>query len=81
MTNGVNWCASRDAIEVRYQTEEAEKCLSRGVELRVMSCRLVGSRLVDACGLSRLLPIYPTRARDAPALVICWAQSAAGSSC
>ena len=40
--------------------EEAERCRSRGFELRLVSCQPVVARIVDACGLGRLLPIYPT---------------------
>jgi anti-anti-sigma factor len=40
--------------------EEAENCRRRGVELRLVSRQPVVARLVDACGLSRMLPIYPT---------------------
>jgi anti-anti-sigma factor len=40
--------------------EEAEKCRRRGVELRLVSRQPVVARLVDACGLSGKLPIYPT---------------------
>lgn len=40
--------------------EEAQRCRDRGIELRLVSCEPVVARIVDVCGLSRLLPIYPT---------------------
>lgn len=40
--------------------DEARRCKDRGVELRLVSREPVVTRLVDACGLSGLLPIYPT---------------------
>ncbi len=40
--------------------EEAENLRRRGVELRLVSRQPVVARLVDACGLSGVLPIYPT---------------------
>ena len=40
--------------------EEAERCRVRGVELRLVSHQPIVARIVDACGLSRVLPIYPT---------------------
>jgi anti-anti-sigma factor len=40
--------------------EEAQRCHSRGIELRVVSRQPIVARVVDACGLSGMLPIYPT---------------------
>lgn len=40
--------------------EEAERCRERGIELRLVSCEPLVTRIVDACGLGGLLPIYPT---------------------
>ena len=40
--------------------EEAQRCHRRGVELRLVSRQPVIARVVDACGLSGMLPIYPT---------------------
>jgi anti-anti-sigma factor len=40
--------------------EEAENLRRRGVELRLVSRQPVVARIVDACGLSGVLPIYPT---------------------
>jgi anti-anti-sigma factor len=40
--------------------EEAQRCRGRGVELRLVSHQPIVARIVDACGLSRTLPIYPT---------------------
>ena len=40
--------------------EEAQRCHSRGIELRLVSRQPVVARIVDACGLSAMLPIYPT---------------------
>jgi anti-anti-sigma factor len=40
--------------------DEARRCRERGIELRLVSCEPVVARIVDACGLSRLLPVYPT---------------------
>lgn len=40
--------------------DEAQRCKDRGVELRLVSREPIVARIVDACGLSGLLPIYPT---------------------
>jgi len=40
--------------------EEAQRCHSRDIELRLVSRQPVVARIVDACGLSAMLPIYPT---------------------
>jgi anti-anti-sigma factor len=40
--------------------DEAERCQRRGVELRLVSSQPVVARIVDACGLSRVLHVYPT---------------------
>jgi anti-anti-sigma factor len=40
--------------------DEARRCRERGIELRVVSRQLVVTRIVDACGLGDMLPIYPT---------------------
>ncbi|MGD1282208.1 anti-sigma factor antagonist [Mycobacterium seoulense] len=40
--------------------DEAKRCKDRGVELRLVSREPIVARIVDACGLSALLPIYPT---------------------
>jgi anti-anti-sigma factor len=40
--------------------DEAERCHRRGVELRLVSRQPVVARIVKACGLGRLLPVYPT---------------------
>jgi anti-anti-sigma factor len=40
--------------------EEAERCHRRGIELRLVSRQSIVARIVDACGFSGLLPIYPT---------------------
>lgn len=40
--------------------EEAQRCHRRGVELRVVSCQPIVSRIIKSCGLSEVLPIYPT---------------------
>ncbi|OBH21725.1 anti-anti-sigma factor [Mycobacterium sp. E1715] len=40
--------------------DEAKRCKNRGVELRLVSREPIVARIVDACGLSALLPIYPT---------------------
>ncbi|WP_442791244.1 anti-sigma factor antagonist [Mycobacterium sp. Aquia_216] len=46
------------AVEVL--ADEAENCRRRGVELRLVSPQPIVARIVDACGLSGVLPIYPT---------------------
>ncbi|WAC94424.1 anti-sigma factor antagonist [Mycobacterium sp. Aquia_213] len=46
------------AVEVL--AEQAEILRRRGVELRLVSPQRIVSRIVDACGLSAVLPIYPT---------------------
>ena len=40
--------------------DEAQRCRERGVELRLVSQEPIVARIVDACGLSGVLPIYPT---------------------
>ena len=40
--------------------KEAQRCQDRGIELRLVSREPIVARIVDACGLSRVLPIYPT---------------------
>jgi anti-anti-sigma factor len=41
-------------------TDEARRCRQRGIELRLVTCDPLVTRIVDACGLNRELPIYPT---------------------
>ena len=50
--------------------EEAQRCQIRGIELRLVSRQRVVARIVDACGLSGMLPIYPT-ADSALAIAAC----------
>lgn len=40
--------------------EEAQRCRARGVELRLVSHQPIIDRIVAACGLGGVLPIYPT---------------------
>ncbi|HYQ36215.1 MAG TPA: anti-sigma factor antagonist [Mycobacterium sp.] len=40
--------------------DEARGCKQRGIELRLVSCDPIVRRVIDACGLNHLLPIYPT---------------------
>ncbi|GFG96727.1 anti-sigma factor antagonist [Mycobacterium timonense] len=40
--------------------DEAKRCQQRGIELRLVSCEPIVARIIDACGLSGVLPIYPT---------------------
>lgn len=40
--------------------EQAQGCHRRGAELRLVSREPVVARVVEACGLSGTLPIYPT---------------------
>jgi anti-anti-sigma factor len=40
--------------------EEAERCRGRGVELRLVSHEPSVARVVASCGLSHVLPVYPT---------------------
>jgi anti-anti-sigma factor len=40
--------------------EEAYRCQERGIELRLVSHEPLVARIVDACGLNGVLPIYPT---------------------
>ncbi|MEB4210904.1 anti-sigma factor antagonist [Mycobacterium sp. 94-17] len=49
--------------------EEAHSCRERGIDLRVVTCAPFVTRVVDACGLGGVLPIYPTvdSALSAPA--------------
>lgn len=39
--------------------EEAKRCQERGIDLRLVSCEPIVARIIDACGLSGMLPIYP----------------------
>jgi len=40
--------------------DEAERCRDRGVELHLVSPQPIVARIVEACGLSRMLSVYPT---------------------
>lgn len=40
--------------------DEAKRCHLRDVELRLVSCQPIVSRIVALCGLSEMLPLYPT---------------------
>lgn len=40
--------------------DEAHRCRERGIELRLVSADPQVARIVDACGLNGVLPIYPT---------------------
>jgi len=40
--------------------DQAQRCKERGIELRLVSCEPIVARIVDACGLNSVLPIYPT---------------------
>ncbi len=40
--------------------DEMELCQGRGIELRLVSCQPVVARIVEACGLRAVLPVYPT---------------------
>ncbi|OBH02163.1 MULTISPECIES: anti-sigma factor antagonist [unclassified Mycobacterium] len=40
--------------------DEAQRCRDRGIELRLVSHEPIVARIVDACGLNAILPIYPT---------------------
>jgi anti-anti-sigma factor len=40
--------------------DEAHRCKERGIELRLVSREPLVIRIVDVCGLNRLLPIYPS---------------------
>jgi anti-anti-sigma factor len=40
--------------------DEAERCQSRGVALRLVSCNPGVARIVAACGLDGVLPVHPT---------------------
>jgi anti-anti-sigma factor len=40
--------------------DEAHRCRERGIELRLVGREAIIARIVDACGLGALLPIYPT---------------------
>lgn len=50
---------------------EAQRCKERGIELRLVSTAALVTRIVDACGLNRMLPIYPT-VDDAVATAARW---------
>jgi anti-anti-sigma factor len=40
--------------------DEAHRCRDRGIELRLVGRERIIARIVDACGLGALLPVYPT---------------------
>ncbi len=40
--------------------DELDECRERGVELRLVSCQPVVTRIVEACGLGAVLPVFPT---------------------
>lgn len=40
--------------------DEAQRCRERGIELRLVSREPRVARIVDACALTGVLPIYPT---------------------
>ena len=40
--------------------DEAEGCRRRGIDLRVVSRQQIVPRIIAACGLTELLPVYPT---------------------
>ncbi|HTX95378.1 MAG TPA: anti-sigma factor antagonist [Mycobacterium sp.] len=40
--------------------DEAQRCKDRVIELRLVSREAIVARIIDACGLSGVLPIYPT---------------------
>lgn len=40
--------------------DEAERCRSRGVGLRLVSCNPSVARIIKACELSVVLPVHPT---------------------
>ena len=40
--------------------DEAQRCRDRGLELRLVSYEPIVTRIVDASGLGRALPIYPS---------------------
>ena len=40
--------------------EEAKRCQERGIELRLVSCEPIVARIIDACRLNGVLPVYPT---------------------
>lgn len=40
--------------------DEAKRCQKRGIDLRLVSCEPIVARIIDACGLGGVLPIYPT---------------------
>jgi anti-anti-sigma factor len=40
--------------------DEAEWCRRRGVELRLVSRQPIVARIVKACGLTELLPVFPS---------------------
>jgi anti-anti-sigma factor len=40
--------------------DEARRCNERGIELRLVNKDSLVTRIVDACGLNSVLPIYPS---------------------
>lgn len=56
-TNGIDFMG---CCAFAVLADEVELCRRRGVELRLASCQPVVSRIVEACGLSDVLPVFPT---------------------
>ncbi|WP_205877594.1 anti-sigma factor antagonist [Mycobacterium camsae] len=40
--------------------DAAQQCRNRGIELRLVTHAPIVTRIIEACGLSALLPVFPT---------------------
>jgi anti-anti-sigma factor len=56
-TNGVDFMA---CCAFAVLADEADRCLRRGIDLRLVSREPIVPRIVAACGLSEMLPVYPS---------------------
>lgn len=54
---GIDFMAS---CAIAVLADEAQRCNRRGIELRLVSREPIIARIVKACGLIDVLPIYPT---------------------
>jgi anti-anti-sigma factor len=56
----VSGCDFMGCCAISVLADEAERCRSRGVGLRLVSCNPSVARIIAACELSVILPVHPT---------------------
>jgi anti-anti-sigma factor len=56
----VSGCDFMGCCAISALADEAERCRSRGVGLRLVSCNRSVTRIIEACELSVVLPVHPT---------------------